>query len=273
MLEMDSLPQTAWEPITPRGVAAFAGAKIARLLLVQFVFAALVAGAVVWFLYDGCCPTIREAIGQMPAEGEIRSGQLDWRGDSPRLLAEGRFLAFSVDLERAGDIRSPAHLQVEIRRDGMLFHSLFGYLELRHPRGWLIAFNRTELQPWWGAWQPWLLALAAICVIVCLMVIWPVLATLYMLPVWLIAFYANRDLSVCRSWKLAGAALMPGALLMAGGMVLYDLAVLDLVRLMLVFGAHLMLGWVYVAVSPWFVPLESASVAEKTNPFAPTPAK
>jgi hypothetical protein len=113
MKGMETLPRTAWEPITPRGVAAFAHAKIGRLLLVQFVVALLVAAAVVWFLYDGCFPTIREAVSQMPAKGEIRSSRLDWRDDSPRLLAEGRFLAFSVDLDRAGDIRSPAHLQVE----------------------------------------------------------------------------------------------------------------------------------------------------------------
>src|SRR5688572_33024282 len=106
MTAMETLPQAAWEPITPRGVAAFAHAKAGRLMLVQFLSALLVAAAVVWFLYDGCFPTIREGIRHLPAEGKIRSGSLDWQGESPRLLAEGRFLAFSVDLDRSGGIRS-----------------------------------------------------------------------------------------------------------------------------------------------------------------------
>lgn len=269
---MESLPRTAWEPITPRGVAAFARAKVGRLLLVQFIVAVLVAGTVVWFLYDGCCPTIREAIRQMPAEGEIRSSRLDWRGASPQLLAEGRFLAISVDLDGAGDLRSPAQVQVEFRKDGILFHSLFGYWEARYPEGWVVGFNRTELLPWWGAWQPWLLAFAAGGTIVFLMVLWATVATLYTVPVWLVAFYANRDLSLDACWKVSGAALMPGALVVAGAILLYELAVLDLIHMMFVLGAHFVLGWVYLIASPCSLPPESVAAARGKNPFTPPPA-
>ena len=34
----------AWEPLTPRGVAAFARARLGRLLLVQFIAALLASG-------------------------------------------------------------------------------------------------------------------------------------------------------------------------------------------------------------------------------------
>ena len=34
---------------------------------------------------------MREAIQNLPATGEIRSGQLDLSGNSPQLLAEGKF--------------------------------------------------------------------------------------------------------------------------------------------------------------------------------------
>jgi hypothetical protein len=271
MWQMETSVRTAWEPITPRGVAAFARAKVARLLLVQFLVASGVAAAVVWFLYDGCCPTIREAIRQMPAEGEIRSGRLDWRGESPRLLAEGRFMALSVDVDRAGDVRSPAHLQMEFGRDGVRFRSLFGYLDTHYPEGWVLDFNRAELQPWWGARQPWLLAIAGGGVIVYLMVSWCALATLYTLPAWLIAFYANRELDLGAGWKLSGAALMPGALAMSGTILLYGLAALDFVHLVFVFGAHVVIGWVYLVVSPWFLPPDSTAATRK-NPFtAPAP--
>lgn len=270
---MASSPQTAWEPITPRGVSAFARATIGRLWLVQFIFAFLAAAVVMWCLYQGYCPIIREAIEQMPPEGAIRSGRLEWGGESPRLLAEGRFLAFSVDADRASDLRSPAHVQVEFRKDGVLFHSIFGYSEARYPSGWVIAFNRTELEPWWGAWQPWLLTFVGAGVVAYLMLSWTVLATLYMVPVWVMAFYANRDLKWGASWKLSGATLMPGALLLVVALLLYALTALDLIHLMIVFGAHLLVGWIYLGVSPWFLPLEPQAATEKQNPFAPSPVE
>jgi len=55
-------PTFAWEPLTPRGVAAFARAKLGRLLLVQFIVALVAAASVGWFFDDGCFPTITAAI-------------------------------------------------------------------------------------------------------------------------------------------------------------------------------------------------------------------
>jgi hypothetical protein len=262
-----SLP-SAWEPLTPRGVAAFTRATSGRLLVVQFLVALIVAAAVVWFLYDGWCPTIREAIERLPDEGEIHFGKLDWRGGSPQLLTEGTFLAFSVDLEHASDLLSPAHMQVEFGKETLLVHSLLGYTEARYPAKWAVAFNRNELKPWWGAWQPALLAGAATVIIVGLMLLWFVLATVYAGPVWLIAFFANRDLSLQEGCRLAGAALMPGALLMALGILLYDFGVLDLVGLAFVTGGHLVLGWIYLFTSPLFLPIYLAAASTRKNPFA-----
>src|SRR5215469_7908147 len=87
----------AWQPITPRGVSAFAYASWGRLVLVQFVFALLAAVAVVWFLRTACFPTIHRAIQKLPDQGEIKSGRLNWYNNSPMPLAEGHFLEFNVD--------------------------------------------------------------------------------------------------------------------------------------------------------------------------------
>src|SRR5262249_34942862 len=107
--------RAAWQPFTFGGVAAFAGGTWRRLLAVQFLFALLAAAAVVWFLQVAWFPTIRQAIEQLPAAGEIHGGRLDWGGDTtPRILAEGHFLALALDLDHSGAIRSPAHVQVEL---------------------------------------------------------------------------------------------------------------------------------------------------------------
>lgn len=264
---MDVSRPTAWEPLTPLGVAAFAQASLRRLLLVQFIVALLVGGTVAWVLRDTCFPTISAAIAQLPAEGGIRSGKMVWRGDSPRLLAEGRFLAFSVDLQHTSEIRSPAHVQLELGATNLLVHSLLGYTQVEYPRGWIIAVNRTELSPLWGAWRPWLLLGAVVGVVAYLLASWWVLATIYCAPVWLIGFFANRDLGWRASWRLAAAALLPGAFVMIVGLSFYDLGAFELVRLAFVFVAHLVVGWVYLGVSLYFVPRLPSLMQSTANPF------
>ena len=257
----------AWEPLTPHGVAAFARASFSRLLLVQFIVALLCAAPVVWFLYDGCFPVLDAAIQKMPATGEIRSGKLDWHGDSPQLLAEGKFMAFDVDLKHSGQIHSTADVQIEFGNDSIRIFSLLpGYSEIFYVPDRLAPFNRTELEPLWGAWAVEILFIAAAAVTVGLLLSWWILATMYFLPVWFLGFYANRDLNFRACWKLSGAALLPGALLMAAGVLLYDFGFLDLVSLGFIFAAHFALGWIYLFLSQLFLP-RIPEAKTKANPI------
>jgi hypothetical protein len=258
----------AWQPLTPGGVAAFAAAPFSRLLLVQLVFATVAAAVVVWFLNANCFPVITEAIRQLPSRGEIVDGRLAWPKGSPLALAEGNFLAFTVDLNHAGGARTPAQLEIEFGRESAWMVSLFGYLEYAYPKDWIIEFNRPELEARWGAWKPPLLWLSAGAAILGLMAMWVALATVYFPVVWLAGFLANRGLNAQASWKLAGAALMPGALLATVGIALYGVGVLDLVKCLAIVGAHFVLGWVYLLISPFRAPRFSPAVKTGGNPFA-----
>ncbi len=256
----------AWEPITPRGVAAFARASYERLLAVQALLALATALIVVWVLANGFFPTVDAAVNQLPDSGQIIRGELDVPDASPHLLAEGHFLAFIVDAKHTGVIRSPAQFQFEFGGDSLLIISLLGYAEIDYPTDQSFYFNHTDMQPKWGAWRPVILGLVGVGAFIGLMVSWFLLATLYFLPVWLLSFFANRDLNFLESWRLAGAALMPGALLMSLSIWLYGLEVFDLVKLCFAFGMHLLIGWIYLLVSPFF--LNRAVPAQKKNPFA-----
>jgi hypothetical protein len=239
------------------------------LLAVQFIFALVAAGAVVWFLHRAWFPLITETIGRLPPQTEIRGGRLDWPGESPMMLAEGRFLAISVDLQHGGNAHSPADVQVELGRDGFRLFSLFGFLPASYPRGQSISLDPSEAGPWWGAWAPPILWMTAGGAIAALMAVWAVLATLYALPAWLIAFFANRQLTLAGSWRLAGAALMPGALLLTAALVLYGLAAIDLVELLAAAAVHLGLGWVCLFAAPLKAPRRlSPAAGPKANPFA-----
>jgi hypothetical protein len=265
-MSLPAEPTFAWEPLTPRGVAAFARATFSRLLVVQLIVALLAAAVVVWFLDDGCFPTLYAAIQKLPAAGEIRPGQLDWHGDSPQLLAEGRFLAFDVDLNHSGQIHSTADVQIEFGADSIRVVSLLGYTDFSYPPDRSRPFNRTELEPLWGAWEVEILFITLALATLALLLSWWLLATVYFLPVWILGFFANRALNFRASWKLSGAALMSGALLMAAAILLYDSGFLKLVSFGFVFAAHFVLGWIYSLVSLLFVPrIPEAKPGE--NPF------
>jgi len=235
--------------------------------LVQFVVALVAAGTVVWFLHRAWFPVVAKAISQLPPQGELESGRLDWRGGSSASLAEGRCLAFAVDLDHTGAARSPAHVQVEFGRTDVKVISLLGRLHGAYPRSWTVAFSRTELGPWWGAWAPAILAVAGASVVAGLMLSWAVLATAYCLPAWLVGFFANRAVNLGGSWRLAGAALMPGALVLCVAIFLYGWGTLDLVGLAVASAVHLVVGWVYLGVSPLCLPRLAATTL-KENPFA-----
>lgn len=256
----------AWEVFTPRGVAAFARARLRRLLLVQLIVALLAAAAIVWVIYNGCFPAVAGAIQKLPAAGEIRSGRLDWRGPSPQPLAEGRLLALDVDLDHSGQIGSTADVQIEFGRETVRVFSLFGYRDWDYPRNYVIAFNRNELEPRWGAWAAELLLLAEAAAMIGLLLSWSLLATLYFLPAWMLGFFTNRDLNSRQSWRLAGAALMPGALWMTAAVLFYGIGFLNLVSLGFTFGAHILIGWIYLLVSLLFVP-RAPVTAGQGNPF------
>lgn len=260
--------RAAWEPLTPRGVAAFAGASLGRLLLAQLLVAALAAASVGWFLEHGWFPVVRDAVHQMPSEGGITNGLLGWSGESPLQLSENRFLGVAVDLFHSGQLGRESHLQIEFGRDDLRIYSLLGYDIVEYPPEWSSAFNRTELEPWWGAWEPWILVSVLAAIVISLMVTWTLLATLYFIPVRIISFLENRDLNWRQSWRLAGASCMPGAFFLIIGILAYSFGWMDLIRLGGMFALHFVITWIYLFISPLFCPRHSEAKKNSGNPFA-----
>ena len=257
----------AWQPLTPRGVGLFARATVRRLFLVQFFAALCSAAATVWALNVCWFPTIVSAIDHLPSQGSIQKGRLAWFEQSPQMLAESRFLAFTVDLTHASQARSPAHLQIEFGQTNFLACSVLGCLQIAYPPSYTIGFNLQELKPWWGAWAPIISALLGMAVLLGLMICWSILATIYCLPAWLLALYSDRELTLPGSWRLAGASLVPGALVMTVALCLYGLAQIDPLRFIAAFALHFLLGWVYLVLGALASPKLGTSFNRRINPF------
>ena len=266
---MTMTPRRAWLPLTPRGVAAFARAPLGRLLLVQCAVASLSAAVLVAFVSRNWAPVVREALQALPAGATIRGRALQWPTNSPVRLAENRYLALVVDAASAGGPGRAADLEITLRSNEVRTASLLGYMKWPYPRGYILSLTPMDAIPWWEAWQTPMSALLALSLVVAFLGLWMVLATCYSSVVWVVAFYSNRRLGLGGSWKLSGAALMPGALLAMVGIFCYGWLGMDLLRLALFGFLHLVAGWVYLAVSPLFLPRDPQAGILSGNPFSP----
>jgi hypothetical protein len=259
-------PPFAWQPLTPRGISAFAFAPLGRLWLVQLVVTMFVAGIIIWFIHRNWYPVIASAITELPDQGQLHNGKLEWDGYEPTVLAESPFLSIAVDLEHAGDARTPADLQAEFGERDLKIFSLLGFYRINYSHDSDTGFNHPDLEPWWGAWNPMLLAITGLITIANLFINWSILATLYFLPAWLGAFFANRDLTLAGSWRLSGAALMPAALFFTFAIILYGLGTINLVSLGMAAALHFILGWIFLILAVRALPPHPDSTG-KGNPF------
>ena len=263
----------AWQPFTFAGVAAFAGARLARVGVAQLLTAALVGASLAWCLARSFAPVVDAAVARMPDGAVLRNGALS--GVSSQLLAENKFLSIAIDLDDLGSLGEDADLQISLHRDGLqvacVLKSAFGALLFDYPQDSQLAMGRLVVEPWWGAWHPLILLGAALSTGAALLIVWAVLAVLYTLPAKLAAFLADRALSWSGAWKLSAAALLPGAVFLGVAIQLYSFRALDLFGLGWFWVVHWGIGWVYVIASPCCGPRISRQLPS-ANPFTPHPS-
>ena len=260
----------AWQPLTPRGVAAFAHATLSRLFLVELMVALMVAASLIWFFGTEYSPAITAATQQLPEGAALKEGRLN--GVNPGPLATGKYFALIVDLDETGEFGRTADVQLEFGRTNFYvssqLSSLLGFLQFDYPVEKTIPLGRSTAEPWWGAWKSMLIPGAALLAVPVLFLSWACLATLYFLPVRLMAFFLDRKVTVGGCWRLASAAQLPGALFVTSAIVLYGLQVLDLVRLLIFWGLHLVIGWIYLVAAPFALPKIRSAATAKQNPFS-----
>jgi hypothetical protein len=235
--------------------------------VVQFITALFVGFCASWFAGSAWFPVIDQAVARLPDTGMIRDGQLDWHGPSPVWLAEGRYLSVVVNVDGAASLGQSCDLQVELTRTHFRVRSLFGYVATAYPADWKAGLNRKEAVPWWGAWRPFFRLGIGAGVGAGLWLSWFVLAWVYMVPVRLIAFYADRELTLGGAWKLASAALTPPALMMGGAILLYGTLRLNLVGLLFAWLLHVVIGWIYLGIAPFRLPRLPGVPPRKKDPF------
>jgi hypothetical protein len=256
-----------WLPFSFGSVADLATALPGQLLRVQLIVGSFVAGSVAWFVATGWFPVVDVAVAQLPEQSAIRARELEWLGPAPARLAENAFLSLVVDPQGAAALVTTADLRVELGRNELRLRSLFGYLAVDYPAGYRIALGRTEGEAWWGAWRTPLVALVGLGTLVGLCLLWGAVGAVYSVPVRLLAFYANRMSGGLVCWRLGIASLLPGAVLFGAAVLLYGLERLHLVGLLFAWLLHLVVGWLYVGLAPFWLPRSPAHPVLPGNPF------
>ncbi len=265
-------PRAAWQPFTFGGIAAFAEAELHRLLLAQAAFAAVAAGCFMASLAIAWVPVIRGAAHALPDEASISGGALNWPGDELELLSEGSRLAVVVDPKGGELVGRVADLQIELGAARLRLRAELGIVEIPYDADWRIDLGRGSFVPWWGAREPWLVALAGGLMTAGLFLSWWLLALTYSPVAKLVAFFADRPVTWGGCSQLACAALLPGSVVMSLTLLLYALEALALPWLGVAFAAHLLIGWVYLVGAPLALlkdpARKPARQGQKVNPFA-----
>lgn len=262
----------AWQPLTFRGVANFACASGRRLLLVQLVMALVSGGIFIWFCEISLTPIIRSLISRLPNECRIAEGRLLWKGVTPMRLGEDAFLGIVVDLDQTGHFGQSADFLLELSTRQCQLSSLLGRHVLLYPKTWRVDLDPASLKPRWEAWHPFFyMGLGAAWGVV-LLVIWSILALAYSPVAMALSFLMKRQITWAGCYRLAGAAVLPGALFLNVAFVLYAFRQMELIGFLVAFGLHMSVGWIYLLLAPTCLPATAISPKSADNPFATTNA-
>jgi hypothetical protein len=256
----------AWQPLTFFGVAAFSWSSLRRLLIWQLAFSQISSLVLLWFVIACWEPILEQAIDRFPSKGELAAKTFSWDPPDSKRLAMNRYISFSLELPRSD---ASSDLQINIFTQGWQLCSLLGCVSFEYPEMGKLQFSQLDLKAAWQAWRvPIYVALWAFSFIG-LLLSWWFLSILYALPLRMAAFFMDRRVHLFGCWKLAGAALIPGALWFTFAIGIYSFRGLDLLGLLWALLIHFLLGWTFAIGAVVRLPgVSSGPPKQSNNPFA-----
>jgi len=266
--------RTAWQPFTFGGVAAFATASWRRTLALNLVGATICGLMIVAGFRFGWLPVIDAAVDELPEKGEIQHASLAWEESEPRVLAKSSLLQIVVNPSNSARFGDESDLRVELRADDFLVCGWLGCWSWPYPTGWIIAVNRPEVLPAWGAWRPFAFWGVFFGGSVWVFVSWVALSVLGAAPLRAAAFYLDREVSLSASARILMAAWIPGGLFFALALFLYGVQQLHVVALAVIGLTHVLMGMIYAVAAITRLPQVAISVGVPgANPFQSAPSK
>ncbi len=261
----------AWQPLTGAGLAAFGQASLARLAAFQLASATGIALLLVVSLRLCWFPVIDQGLTQLPEAAPLAAGHLQWPGTNSVRLAENPWLGLVVMPVAPSPEDAPgqtADLQLEILPRGLRLDGVFGHLEQAYPPEWKLDLGRIPATATWNAWRRPISIIVGTGTALFLLISWWSLATAYLIPAWIFARIVGRSLSAGSIWKMAGAALLVGAAVGAGGLAAYACGMIRLPGILVSQILHIPVGWIWLAWGILSSDSSPAAKAAQSNPFA-----
>lgn len=233
-------------PLTFRGVASFADASLTWLGSFQFLVALLTGISVLTLFELAWRPSVETAMESLSGTNRIHAGLLEWNGPAPVRLGTGSFLSFVVDPRDERAAGRPTDVEIILGEESARVRSLPGQITIPYPKTVSIDLNPTAVRPWWGAWHLFLLVGLSAGAVLLVAIAWALLAAVYAPFLLVFCFYTDRRLTPAGAWKLAAAALLPGALCLDASILAYAFGYLGMLQLLVICMLHLAIGWMFV---------------------------
>jgi hypothetical protein len=260
----------AWQPFTFGGVAGIGRGSFFGLLVLESVFALVVAVGMTLAIHLAWEPLFNDLIGQLPESGLIEDGRLQWPDEGQTIALEGNFLALGIVPRGELPTSLSADVMLTCGSDAFRFASQIGYLDVAYPSWLNIPLNNKVLAPWWEAWRLALMVGCVAALAVSMLVMWSVLGLLYAMLPFVLSYFSKNKCSYSQGWKLASASLLTPSLIVGIAAVLYGMALINVILLVFFYLTHVVVGWVYLLVSSLIAVFGASQVPseDRDGPFS-----
>ena len=263
----------AWQPFTGNGVSRFADASGSRALGFLGGFALTTALVLGWALHTTWWPVVDQAVREFPENGPaLVQGRFNWPETAPRLLADSPHLGVAVRPSNLDLLGRTADLQLELLPETLRLAGIAGFVDLPWPATTTLPLGRLQAQAAWDAWKRPVLAALIVTAATAMMVIWSLLALTLALPLRIVAFLVQKQITLGGCWRLSAAASMSGSLVLNLGLGGYVMRWLPWPALAAVVVIHLLVKSLFLSWGLVSRPRKSRT-ASVPNPFQPGTAK
>ena len=263
----------AWQPFTGNGVSRFADASGSRALGFLGGFALTSALVLGWALQTTWWPVVDQAVREFPENGPaLIQGRFNWPETAPRLLADSPHLGVAVRPSNLDPLGRTADLQLELLPETLRLAGIAGFVDLPWPPTATLPLGRLQAQAAWEAWRRPVLAALIVTAATAMMVIWSLLALTLALPLRIVAFLLQKQITLGGCWRLSAAASMSGSLVLNLGLGGYVMRWLPWPALAAVVVIHLLVNGLFVSWGLVSRPKKNRA-ASAPNPFHPKDAK
>ena len=213
-------------------------------MLVYTLLAGFITSSVVgWFMWIHWLPVWESAMMQFPAGSVVEKQVLSTTDLVSKNLASNRFLSISMRTDPQAEISSTSDIRIILDTSDIRVGSLFGYLHIPYPAGYIISLDSGQIQPWWLTRSFYFYLGIFTFLWIGFSVVWRLLAFIYLVPVFIVTYLMGRRSTFGVIFRLNLLSLMPPALFMTIAVALYGVEQLKLQEFLVANAIHIPMGW------------------------------